>query len=189
MVIVEAAHNPIVLNEANLIYKAYQPIVTTSENIRKLVNKLVDEDINLPNKEDQKALDEFLDKYGDDLKKFANSLPKDKSKVYDPMEIVLNIVDFLVSNILISLLMLIPLIGWIPALILGILNLIGLVKNFIKISANKDNVRKAEEALYKINSQLKKIDVNKIKDKRIKEKIIDLKEKISDTADRLNSKF
>ena len=189
MVIVEAAKAPIIINEGNLIYKVYEPIVTTSENIRKMVSKLVDGDITLPDPEDQKALDEFLDKYGNDLKKFANSLPKDKSKVNDPMEIVLNIVQFLVSNILVYLLLLIPLVGWIQALVVAILNLINLVKNFIKISANKDNVRKAEEALYNINSQLKKIDVNKIEDKRIKDKIIDLKEKISDTADRLDGKF
>ena len=178
MVIVEAAQNPIIINEG-LIYKNYEPIIKTSEKINTLINKLLDEDIKVPNEKDQKELDNFIEKYGDDLRKFAKALPDDKSKINDDsMNIVLNILDYFVNNILIGLILLIPVARWIAELVLAVLNLINLInfiRNFVLLSKNKENVRKAEDALYSINSQLKKINVNSIKDKRVKEKIINSK--------------
>ena len=183
MVIVEAAQNPIILNEAAL----FEKLNVKKDEIKATVKKILSGSVKIKNVEDEDEVKEFIDKNESSFKKIYEALDVDVSKYNRTKEgrkALIALAIFILTSILIIFAPTAIIFGAviIPTEFILLLTevfsfIYGIVKSF-SFSSNVDSMDESFNALDKIKSNLKKLDVSKFNNEELTKKYNNLMEEI-----------
>jgi len=194
MIITEAVNNPIVLNEEAYVQKRFDLLINTNEELKSVLDKIENGELNV-DPTSEKEITEFVYKYGDSLEKLSKAIPEDSSKANNPKAIVMEVLRFAASDLPVGVVFLIlgtsaaaPALAPIFLICTIIIRLIILALGLSKLFKNREDVKKAGELVNKINDNIKKINVNSIKNDRVKRNITNLKTHLDSTEKALAEK-
>ncbi len=178
MIIKEAYNSPIVLTEAGI----FEMLKLKQKNIKKSCEDILNGKIKI---KDDEEIEDFVYENKDKIKDIYNAANKDINKIRTPKDIVkvlgsagVSFAGFLgsilaPSAILVgSTLLPVPIILFIT----GLFSLLYLMVKSIKEDTDIETLINAKNAMYKIKRQLKNIDIDRIKNEKIKKecnKLID----------------
>lgn len=178
MVIVEATYNPIVLNEATSILF----IKTKIDSLKDKIDDILFGDLNIKDPEDQKTLDKWMNDHENDLRKLRKALQTDFNNIYNSNT---DTNDFLITlAIVIASAITLPF-----SLFTGfVLSCIGLLySTLVVIKRNKTDKEmiRSINAIKKIQKEMKKVDIKKIKNENLRERYKNLLDEIENTIDEI----
>ncbi len=178
MIIKEAYNSPIVLTEAGI----FEMLKLKQKNIKKSCEDILNGKIKI---KDDEEIEDFVYENKDKIKDIYNAANKDINKIRTPKDIVkvlgsagVSFAGFLGSILAPSAILvgstLLPV--QIILFITGLFSLLYLMVKSIKEDTDIETLINAKNAMYKIKRQLKNIDIDRIKNEKIKKecnKLID----------------
>ena len=193
MVIVEAAQNPIILNE----FALFEKLNIKKDEIKATVRKIIDGGVKIKNKDDEDEVKEFIDKNEKSFKEIYKALDVDLSKYSTSKEgrkLLISLAIFVLSSIVIIFAPAAIIFGAvvIPVefiiLLTEVLSFVYSVVKSVSIYSKSGSINEAFDALNKIKSNLKKLDVSKFNNDRLTEKYNTLMEEIDSDMKSLRKK-
>lgn len=183
MVIVEAAQNPIILNE----FALFEKLNVKKDEIKATVRKIIDGGIKIVNKNDEDEVKEFINKNESSFKKIYEALDVDLSKYSSSKEgrkALIAVAIFIVSSIAIIFAPTAIIFGAVVIpiefilLLTEVFSFIYSIIKTISLVSNQNSINDAFSALSKIKSSLKKLDMKKFDDDKLTERYNNLMEEI-----------
>ena len=165
VVLVEASHNPIILNEANSP-ASYKLSIKPLKNV---IEKIINGEMRIKNSDiDTAKLDKYIKDNKDDIEDLLEAINKDSIEL-SPNKIEkwghkMNTIALITFPTFIGF--------FITAIIMGIKS--------NKIMRNLSELDEAADALRQFERELNKIDINKVEDESLKKKILNIKDDIED---------
>ena len=193
MVIVEAAQNPIILNE----FALFEKLNIKKDEIKATVRKIIDDGVKIKNKDDEDEVKEFIEKNEKSFKEIYKALDVDLSKYSTSKEgrkLLISLAIFVLSSIVIIFAPAAIIFGAvvIPVefiiLLTEVLSFVYSVVKSVSIYSKSGSINEAFDALNKIKSNLKKLDVSKFDNDRLTEKYNILMEEIDSDMKSLRKK-
>ena len=179
MVIVEAAQNPIILNE----FALFEKLNVKKDEIKATVKKILSGSLKIKNEDDENEVKEFIDKNEKSFKEIYKALDVDLSKYNATKEgrkALIALAVFILSSVAIIFAPAAVIFGSviIPTEFILLLTevfsfIYGIVKSF-SVSSKVDSINEALNSLDKIKSNLKKLDVSKFDNENLTKKYNDL---------------
>ena len=175
MVIVEAAQNPIILNE----FALFEKLNVKKDEIKATVKKILSGSLKIKNEDDENEVKEFIDKNEKSFKEIYKALDVDLSKYSTSKEgrkLLISLAIFVLSSIVIIFAPAAIIFGAvvIPVefiiLLTEVLSFVYSVVKSVSIYSKSGSINEAFDALNKIKSNLKKLDVSKFDNDRLTEK-------------------
>lgn len=193
MVIVEAAQNPIILNE----FALFEKLNVKKDEIKATVKKILSGSLKIKNEDDENEVKEFIDKNEKSFKEIYKALDVDLSKYNATKEgrkALIALAVFILSSVAIIFAPAAVIFGSviIPTEFILLLTevfsfIYGIVKSF-SVSSKVDSINEALNSLDKIKSNLKKLDVSKFDNENLTKKYNSLMEEIDNDMKSLRKK-
>jgi len=193
MVIVEAAQNPIILNE----FALFEKLNVKKDEIKATVKKILSGSFKIKNEDDENEVKEFIDKNEKSFKEIYKALDVDLSKYNATKEgrkALIALAVFILSSVAIIFAPAAVIFGSviIPTEFILLLTevfsfIYGIVKSF-SVSSKVDSINEALNSLDKVKSNLKKLDVSKFNNENLTKKYNTLMEEIDSDMKSLRKK-
>lgn len=193
MVIVEAAQNPIILNE----FALFEKLNVKKDEIKVTVRKILSGSLKIKNEDDENEVKEFIEKNEKSFKEIYKALDVDITKYNATKEgrkALIALAIFILSSIAIIFTPAAVIFGSviIPTEFILLLTevfsfIYSIVKSF-SIYYKVDSINEAFNSLDKIKSNLKKLDISKFDNENLTKKYNDLMEEIDDDMKSLRRK-
>ena len=174
MVIVEAAQSPIYLNE----FALFEKLNVKTDKIRYSIRSILDGNMKIKNKDDENEVKDFIDKNESKFKEIYEALNVDLTKYNSTKEgrkAIISLIIFLISSVAIIFVPTAVIFGSIIipvefiTLLTQVISFIYTVVKGIIVSSKNDSINEAYSALSKIKSSLKKLNIEKFKNKELQE--------------------
>ena len=193
MVIVEAAQNPIILNE----FALFEKLNVKKDEIKATVKKILSGSLKIKNEDDENEIKEFIDKNEKSFKEIYKALDVDLSKYNATKEgrkSLIALAVFILSSIAVIFAPAAVIFGSviIPVEFILLLTevfsfIYGIVKSF-SVSSKVDSINEALNSLEKIKSNLKKLNISKFDNENLTKKYNSLMEEIDNDMKSLRKK-
>lgn len=193
MVIVEAAQNPIILNE----FALFEKLNVKKDEIKATVKKILSGSLKIKNEDDENEIKEFIDKNEKSFKEIYKALDVDLSKYNATKEgrkSLIALAVFILSSIAVIFAPAAVIFGSviIPVEFILLLTevfsfIYGIVKSF-SVSSKVYSINEALNSLEKIKSNLKKLNISKFDNENLTKKYNSLMEEIDNDMKSLRKK-
>jgi len=174
MVITEAYNNPIVINEAASILLLKNNVKKAKDKVQDILNGK----LKIKNPQDEEELKEWILKNEDSLKKLNKALDVDVDELYKKKTALYSF--FTTMALIIVSIILLPAAGT-AGFIMSLITLLHSILVLIKTSDATVDISEATSAVKKVHRELSKVNINKIKNKEVREKYSKLMEEVEDT--------
>lgn len=193
MVIVEAAQSPIYLNE----FALFEKLNVKTDKIRYSIRSILDGNMKIKNKDDENEVKDFIDKNESKFKEIYEALNVDLTKYNSTKEgrkAIISLIVFLISSVAIIFVPTAVIFGSIIipvefiTLLTQVISFIYAVVKGIIVSSKNDSINEAYGALSKIKSSLKKLNIEKFKNKELQDHYNNLMAEIDQDMKTVRSK-
>lgn len=194
MVIVEAAQNPIILNE----FALFEKLNVKKDEIKATVRKILSGSLKIKNEDDENEVKEFIDKNEKSFKEIYKALDVDLTKYNATKEgrkSLIALAVFILSSIAIIFAPAAVIFGSviIPVEFILLLTevfsfIYSIVKSF-SVSSKVDSINEALNSLDKIKSNLKKLNISKFDNENLTKKYNNLMVEIDNDMKSLRKKM